>query len=73
VAIESAGVTLVKGDLTGIVWARRLSALTLRNTAQNLVFAFSYNALGVPIAAGILYPVRPAASRLTRPVGLLER
>ncbi len=57
VAIESAGVTLVKGDLTGIVRARRLSGATLRNIRQNLFAAFIYNALGVPIAAGVLYPV----------------
>ncbi|HEX9462002.1 MAG TPA: heavy metal translocating P-type ATPase [Alphaproteobacteria bacterium] len=57
VAIESAGVTLVKGDLTGIVRARRLSAATMRNIRQNLFFAFVYNAAGVPIAAGVLYPV----------------
>jgi len=56
VAMESAGVTLVKGDLTGIVRARRLSRATVRNIQQNLFFAFVYNALGVPIAAGILYP-----------------
>ena len=57
VAIESAGVTLLKGDLTGIVRARRLSAATMRNIRQNLFFAFIYNAAGVPIAAGVLYPV----------------
>jgi Cu+-exporting ATPase len=57
VAMESAGVTLVKGDLGGIVRARRLSAATMRNIKQNLFFAFAYNALGVPIAAGVLYPV----------------
>ncbi len=57
VAIESAGVTLVKGDLAGIVQARRLSKATMANIRQNLVFAFVYNAAGVPIAAGILYPV----------------
>ncbi len=57
VAIESAGFTLVKGDLGGIVRARRLAAATMRNIRQNLFFAFAYNALGVPIAAGILYPV----------------
>ena len=57
VAIESAGVTLVKGDLQGIVRARRLSRATLGNIRQNLFFAFIYNAAGVPIAAGILYPV----------------
>ena len=56
VAIESAGVTLVKGDLNGIVRARRLSRATMRNIRQNLFFAFIYNALGVPIAAGVLYP-----------------
>jgi Cu+-exporting ATPase len=56
VAIESAGVTLLKGDLTGIVRARRLSAVAMRNIRQNLFFAFIYNAAGVPIAAGVLYP-----------------
>jgi Cu+-exporting ATPase len=56
VAIESAGVTLLKGDLTGIVRARRLSRATMRNIRQNLFFAFIYNAAGVPIAAGVLYP-----------------
>jgi len=56
VAIESAGVTLLKGDLTGIVKARRLSAATMSNIRQNLFFAFIYNAAGVPIAAGVLYP-----------------
>jgi Cu+-exporting ATPase len=56
VAMESAGVTLVKGDLGGIVRARRLSRATLRNIRQNLFFAFIYNSLGVPIAAGVLYP-----------------
>jgi P-type Cu+ transporter len=56
VAIESAGVTLLNGDLTGIVRARRLSAATMRNIRQNLFFAFIYNAAGVPIAAGALYP-----------------
>jgi Cu+-exporting ATPase len=57
VAIESAGVTLLKGDLTGIVRARKLSAAVMRNIRQNLLFAFVYNAAGVPIAAGLLYPV----------------
>jgi Cu+-exporting ATPase len=57
VAIESAGVTLLKGDLTGIVRARRLSQATMRNIRQNLFFAFVYNAAGVPIAAGVLYPI----------------
>jgi P-type Cu+ transporter len=56
VAIESAGVTLLRGDLEGIVHARRLSRATMRNIRQNLFFAFIYNAAGVPIAAGILYP-----------------
>jgi Cu+-exporting ATPase len=56
VAMESAGVTLVKGDLTGILRARRLSRATMNNIRQNLLFAFLYNALGVPIAAGVLYP-----------------
>jgi len=56
VAMESAGVTLVKGDLRGIVRARRLSRATMRNIRQNLFFAFIYNAAGVPIAAGVLYP-----------------
>jgi Cu+-exporting ATPase len=56
VAIESAGVTLVKGDLTGIVRAHRLSQETMKNIRQNLIFAFGYNALGVPVAAGLLYP-----------------
>ena len=56
VAIESAGVTLVKGDLRAIVKAIRLSRATMRNVKQNLLFAFGYNALGVPVAAGILYP-----------------
>jgi len=57
VAMESAGVTLVKGDLRGILRARRLSRAVMRNIRQNLFFAFVYNALGVPIAAGVLYPV----------------
>jgi len=57
VAIESAGITLLKGDLNGIVRARRLSEATMRNIRQNLFFAFVYNAAGVPVAAGILYPV----------------
>jgi Cu+-exporting ATPase len=56
VAMESAGVTLVKGDLRGIVRARRLSRHTMQNIRQNLFFAFVYNAAGVPVAAGILYP-----------------
>ena len=56
VAMESAGVTLVKGDLRGIVRARRLSEATMKNIRQNLFFAFVYNALGVPLAAGLLYP-----------------
>ncbi len=57
VAIESAGITLLRGELTGIVRARRLSVATMRNIRQNLFFAFVYNAAGVPIAAGALYPV----------------
>ena len=57
VAMESAGVTLLKGDLTGIVRARELSEKTMRNIRQNLFFAFVYNALGIPVAAGVLYPV----------------
>jgi len=57
VAIESAGVTLLRGDLMGIVRARRLSRATMKNIRQNLFFAFVYNALGVPVAAGVLYPV----------------
>ena len=57
VAMESAGITLVKGDLRGIARARRLSRATMRNIRQNLFFAFVYNSLGVPVAAGILYPV----------------
>ena len=57
IAIESAGVTLVKGDLRGIVRARRLSRATMANIRQNLFFAFIYNTLGVPVAAGVLYPV----------------
>jgi Cu+-exporting ATPase len=57
VAIESAGVTLLTGDLAGLMRARRLSAATMGNIRQNLAFAFIYNAAGVPIAAGVLYPV----------------
>jgi Cu+-exporting ATPase len=56
-AIESAGITLVKGDLRGLLRARRLSQATMRNIRQNLLFAFLYNVIGVPIAAGVLYPV----------------
>src|ERR1022692_518772 len=56
VAMESAGITLVKGDLTAILRARNLSQATMRNIRQNLFFAFAYNAIGVPIAAGVLYP-----------------
>jgi Cu+-exporting ATPase len=56
VAMESAGVTLVKGDLRGIVRARHLSRQTMRNIKQNLFFAFLYNTVGIPIAAGVLYP-----------------
>jgi Cu+-exporting ATPase len=57
VAIESADVTLLKGDLRGIVRARRLSRATMKNVRQNLFLAFVYNAIGVPVAAGVLYPV----------------
>ena len=57
VAIESAGITLLSGDLRGIVRARRLSRATMSNIRQNLFFAFVYNAAGVPIAAGALYPL----------------
>ncbi|MGH9593817.1 MAG: hypothetical protein ACRD5L_12055, partial [Bryobacteraceae bacterium] len=56
VAMKSAGVTLVQGDLRGIVRARMLSRATMRNIKQNLFFAFVYNSLGVPVAAGVLYP-----------------
>ncbi len=56
VAIENAGMTLVKGDLRALVRARRLSQATMRNIRQNLFFAFAYNMVGVPIAAGVLYP-----------------
>ena len=54
--MQSAGITLVKGDLAGIVRARSLSRMTMRNIRQNLAFAFAYNIIGIPIAAGILYP-----------------
>ena len=57
VAMESAGVTLVKGDLRGIVRARQLSKATMKNICQNLFFAFIYTALGVPVAAGVLYAI----------------
>jgi len=57
VAIQSAGITLVKGDLAGIARARTLSRMTMHNIRQNLVFAFAYNAIGIPVAAGVLYPV----------------
>jgi Cu+-exporting ATPase len=57
VAMQSAGVTLVKGDLRGVARARRLSQATMRNIRQNLFFAFVYNVLGVPVAAGVLYPL----------------
>jgi Cu+-exporting ATPase len=56
IAMESGGVILLKGDLTGILRARKLSQATMRNIRQNLFFAFVYNAIGVPIAAGVLYP-----------------
>ena len=57
VAMESGGITLLKGDLAGILRARKLSQATMRNIRQNLFFAFVYNSIGVPIAAGVLYPV----------------
>ena len=57
VAIQSAGITLVRGDLAGIVRARNLSRMTMRNIRQNLVFAFAYNVIGIPVAAGVLYPL----------------
>ncbi|MGC1415259.1 MAG: HAD-IC family P-type ATPase, partial [Candidatus Acidiferrum sp.] len=57
VAIENAGITLVKGDLRGILRARKLSRSAIRNIKQNLTFAFLYNALGIPIAAGVFYPI----------------
>jgi P-type Cu+ transporter len=57
VALESAGITLLKGDLGGIARARKLSEATMRNIRQNLFFAFAYNSVGIPIAAGLLYPV----------------
>ncbi len=57
IAIESAGVTLVRGDLLGIVNAVRLSRATMRNIRQNFVLAFGYNVLGIPLAAGVLYPL----------------
>ena len=57
VAVESAGITLLGGDLNGIVRARKLAKSTMRNIKQNLFFAFAYNAIGVPIAAGVLYPI----------------
>jgi Cu+-exporting ATPase len=57
VAIQSAGITLVKGDLAGIARARNLSRMTMRNIRQNLVFAFAYNVIGIPVAAGVLYPI----------------
>ena len=56
IAMESGGITLVKGDLVGIARARKLSQATMRNIRQNLFFAFVYNSVGVPIAAGVLYP-----------------
>ena len=64
VAIQSAGITLVKGDLAGIARAIVLSRATMRNIRENLIFAFAYNAIGIPIAAGVLYPT--SASFLVR-------
>ncbi len=63
VAIESAGITLLKGDLRALLRARRLSVATMRNIRQNLFFAFLYNTLGIPVAAGILYPSSGSSSR----------
>ena len=57
VAVESAGLTLLGGDLMGIVRARKLAHATVRNIKQNLFFAFAYNAIGIPVAAGVLYPL----------------
>jgi Cu+-exporting ATPase len=57
VAMESAGITLVKGDLNGIVRARKLARATVKNIKENLAFAFVYNGIGIPIAAGVLYPI----------------
>jgi len=57
VAMESAGITLVQGDLRGIARARKLSRATMRNIRQNLFFAFLYNTVGIPVAAGVLYPI----------------
>src|SRR5262249_52938512 len=57
IAIEAADVTLVKGDLRGVVRARSLSGATMKNIRQNLFFAFVYNVLGIPVAAGVLYPI----------------
>jgi P-type Cu+ transporter len=64
VAMESGGITLVKGDLRGVARARALSQATMRNIRQNLFFAFVYNALGVPVAAGVLYPLFGVAALL---------
>ena len=66
VAMQSAGVTLVKGDLAGIARARALSRATMRNIRQNLVLAFVYNALGIPLAAGVLYPAFGSAAQPDR-------
>jgi Cu+-exporting ATPase len=71
VAIESAGVTLVKGDLRGIVKAVRLSRKTMRNIRQNLFFAFIYNTLGVPVAAGVLVPIFGMAALLNPMIAAL--
>ena len=66
VAMQSAGVTLVKGDLAGIARARALSRATMRNIRQNLVLAFVYNVLGIPLAAGVLYPAFGSAAQSDR-------
>ena len=57
IAVQSAGITLLQGDLRGVARARKLSHATMRNIRQNLFFAFAYNSIGVPIAAGVLYPL----------------
>ena len=72
VALQTAGLTLVKGDLRAILRARRLSELTVRVIRQNLFFAFGYNALGLPLAAGALFPVFGLLSPLTTAISLIR-